>query len=321
MEKSSNKLWLRDVNWSAFSLLVVTIVLCVFLDRKFDTFWTYQNMYSIVQEISMECFAIFGFTFLMIMGEIDLSVGAVYAFSGYFVAYLMAFGMPVWPAIVCAILACALIGVVNGTLVVRFRLNSLMMTIGMMLLMLGLRDVLSELMGGSTLKSSYRAIARVEIGDVRVTIIAMIAIILVLEFLLRKSAAFKKIYYVGENLTSATIYGIRAGRIKVLTFIASSVGAGIGGILATSHVSAANVTTGDKLEFKMVTAAILGGCSLFGGKGSIANSALALLFLGIVVDGMVKYDVEVLIQQLVIGIILIIAVYVDTLMNKEKIEY
>jgi len=158
-------------------------------------------------------------------------------------------------------------------------------------------------------------------GSVDVTIIAMLAVVFTLEFLLRRSAAFKKVYYVGENLKSATIYGIKAGRIKVITFIASSVTAGIGGILATSHVSAANVTTGDRLEFRMVTAAILGGASLFGGKGSILNSALALLFLAIVMDGMVKFDIEPVLQQLVVGVILIIAVFADTLMNREKVAY
>ena len=79
--------------------------------------------------------------------------------------------------------------------------------------------------------------------------------------------------------------------------------------------------TGDKLEFRMVTAAILGGASLFGGKGSILNSVLALVFLAIVLDGLVKFDIDPLLQQLVIGVILIIAVFVDTLLNKEKVKY
>ena len=320
MDEPQQKLSVRDLNLSAVSLLAVTVVVCVSLSLTRETFWSYNNIYSILYGVSIEFFAILGFTYLMIMGEIDLSVGSVYAFSGIFAGYLMTLDVPIWLAVLLALVACGLIGLVNGWLVVKFRLNSLMVTIGMMILVRGLVGILTIVMVGSTFSRSYRAIARAKIENVNVTIIAMLLLVPVLELLLRKSVHFKKLYYIGENLDSALIYGMRAAKIKIMTFAAASVTAGIGGVLAASRITHADVTTGKGLEFKVVTAAVLGGASLFGGKGSIVNSVLGLIFLAIVLNGMVMFDIEPVLQQLVMGVILIAAVFVDTLLSREKLS-
>ena len=143
----------------------------------------------------------------------------------------------------------------------------------------------------------------------------MIVLIAVLEFMLHRTTVFRKMYYVGENLDTARIYGIKSGKIKIITFAVSAFTAAIGGILIGSRVNYAEPTIGIGYEFQMLTAAVLGGASLFGGKGSILRSAIALMFLQLISNGMVIHSIEPLLQQIIVGIILIIAVYIDTRVN------
>jgi ribose transport system permease protein len=256
------------------------------------------------------------------MGEIDLSVGSVFGFIGVFSGYLMLVaGLSEPLAIFCGVCCSILIGFVNGFLVVKFRINPLMLTLGMMILIRGILNAFVGALGGSTYPSGYRAIARFKVFEIPVTIILMVISIIVLEILLRKHIGFKKLYYVGENAESARLYGINSDSIKLLTYISCSSAAGLGGILAASRSGQTVFNTGLGLEFKMITAAVLGGASLFGGKGTILKSFLGLFFLAVLLNGMVMYNVDPEWQGVVVGVFLITAVVTDTRINREKAEY
>jgi ribose transport system permease protein len=301
-----------------FTIVILTALLFAVLASGSDTFLSYRNIYTILYGVSIEYFAVIGFTILLIMGQVDLSVGSVYGFSGVLVGFLMMGGIPFLPAFLAALIICAAFGTLTGFLVTKFDLNSMMVTIGMMTLIRGLSWVLIRSQAGKTFDRAFRSMARAKIGEFNTTVIIMFILVIALEFFLRKSPFFKKVYYVGENLSTAEIYGIKAKRIKTAMFALSSFTAAIGGALAASRITHADVTTGDSLEFKMLTAAILGGASLYGGKGSILNSVIGLIFLAAIVNGMIIYNIEPLLQQFVIGVILIVSVYVDTKLNKEK---
>lgn len=144
----------------------------------------------------------------------------------------------------------------------------------------------------------------------------MFALVAVLEWLIVKSIVFKKMYYAGANVETARIYGIKADKIKIITFAVSSVTAAVGGILATSRIMHADVTTGVNLEFLMITAAVVGGASLFGGKGSVLRSVLGMVFLSVIFNGMIIFKIDPFIQQVIVGFILIIAVFIDSLLNR-----
>jgi ribose/xylose/arabinose/galactoside ABC-type transport system permease subunit len=251
------------------------------------------------------------------MGEIDLSVGSVYAFSGMFMGYLMVMmKVPLLPAMGISLLVCGLMGMVTGYLVVRFRLNSMMVTIATLTLIRGLSSYLVKAMYGATYPPAMRHLSKIEVGNVYITIIAMIVLVVVLEILLKRSAIFKRMYFVGENRQTARIYGIKSDRIKITMFAVSALAAAIGGILISSRVSYADTAIGVGLEFQLLTAAVLGGASLYGGKGSILGSCIGLIFLATILNGMVIFNIEPLLQQLIIGVILIISVFIDTRLNR-----
>jgi len=307
----------KSFNFSSLTIFFISIVLFTFLSFSSETFLSTRNIYSVLYGVSFQFFAIIGFTYLMIMGEIDLSVGSVYAFSGMFMGYLMVMmKIPLIPAMAISLLVCTFFGVVTGFLVVKFRLNSMMVTIATMTLIRGLASNFVNGMYGATYPTEMRNLSKVELGGVYLTIIAMVVLVIVLEVLLKKSALFKRMYFVGENRQTARIYGIKSDRIKITMFAVSALAAAIGGILISARVTYADTAIGLGLEFQLLTAAVLGGASLYGGKGSILGSAIGLIFLATILNGMIIFNIEPLLQQLIIGVILIVSVFVDTRLNK-----
>lgn len=310
----------KKFNWASLSIIALTLALGGGLTATSGTFLSFQNIHAVFFDTSFMFFGVIGFTYLMIMGEIDLSVGSMYAFSGMFLGMLNNWGMSFYAALPIALMAALIVGTVNGVLVVRFRVPSMMITLGMMTALRGLANLLCSNMYGFNYPQEYKDLSKysIKLGggtDIFVIIIVMIVLIAVLEFMLHRTTVFRKMYYVGENLDTARIYGIKSGKIKIITFAVSAFTAAIGGILIGSRVNYAEPTIGIGYEFQMLTAAVLGGASLFGGKGSILRSAIALMFLQLISNGMVIHSIEPLLQQIIVGIILIIAVYIDTRVN------
>jgi ribose/xylose/arabinose/galactoside ABC-type transport system permease subunit len=307
----------KKFNYGSLTIVFLAASLFVFLALTSENFLTYRNIYSILYGVSFQFIAVIGFTYLMIIGEIDLSVGSVYAFSGMFMGYLMVMKkVPLLPAMGISLLVCIVMGLITGWLIVRFKLNSMMVTIATMTLIRGLASNFVKRMYGATYPTDMRHLSKIEVGDVFLTIIIMIALVIILELLLKRSSIFKRLYSVGENRLTARIYGIKSDRIVISLFALSALAAGIGGVLISSRVTYADTAIGQGLEFHLLTAAVLGGASLYGGKGSMLGSCVGLIFLATILNGMVIFNIEPLLQQLIVGIILIAAVYVDTRLNK-----
>lgn len=309
----------KKPSFTSMTVILLTAVLFAGVGMNSDTFFTYSNIYSIVYGVGFQFLAAIGFTFLIIMGEMDLSVGSVYAFSGMFVGYMvLKLKLSLWLAIGISLSACLLLGLITGFLVVKLHLNSMMVTIATMTLVRGLASNFVKALTGLTYPKEMRALAKTSFHGVHYIVIAMVVLVIVLEFLLKRSAFFKKMYYVGENLETTRVYGIRSDIIKTLIFGVSSLTAGMGGILINARVTYADTAIGNGLEFTILTACVLGGASLNGGKGSILATAFGLIFLATISNAMVVFNIDPLLSQLIVGIILIVSVFVDSRVNKNS---
>lgn len=301
--------------FASFTIIIITLILGAGLTLSSDTFLSVNNIVSILYGVSITFWGTIGFVYLMIMGELDLSVGSVYAFSGMVVGVLMKNHIPLVPALLAALALSALIGFINGFLVVKFKVPSMMITLGTMAAVRGLANLLCTWLYAYPYPASYEAIARQRVGGIHLTTVVMIAAVIILEFLLKRAAVFRQMYYVGENIETARIYGIRAGRQKIAVFTIMSLLAGVGGILIGSRLRFADTTIGNGLEFTILTATVLGGASLSGGKGSILRTVVGLIFLSTITTGMIVHNIEPLIQQLIVGVILIVTVFIDIRMS------
>jgi len=301
---------------NTLTIVFLTALLFLALSLTSRTFFTYSNIYSIFFGISIQFFALIGFTYLIIMGEIDLSIGAAYGFGGALLGIFTAnWGIPFLPALLLTLAVAGLIGFINGFLVTRYRLISMMVTIGMMSVLKGLTSIFTSSLGAQIFPSIYRQFIKAKLFNVHWSILAFILLVVALELMLKRSAVFRQMYFIGHSGDTARLYGIKVARVKMGAFLTSSVAAAFGGILATSRITHAYPTTGLGLEFTVVTAAVLGGASLYGGRGSILRSVLGLLFLALVQNGMIIFGIDPYYQQVLMGAILVAAVFVDTRLN------
>jgi ribose transport system permease protein len=305
------RLALSPVDRQVLPIALMVVAATLLLGLAHPRFAQAGNVYALLLDLSLQTLAISGFVYVMATGEIDLSAGAVYGFTGAFAGFLMQMDLPFFAAAGLS-LACALLfGLANGWLAVRLRLNSLMLTIGTMVLIRGLGGVLNTVLVGQTFSSEFRHLARMQLGGVHVIVIVALAMLVVFSLLERRTAMFRRLYLAGESAATAVLYGIRVDRIKIAAFACSALAAGAAGLVAASRVTHADAQLGDGLEFTLVTAAVLGGASLAGGKGTLGGAFLGLAFLAVVINGMVAFDVEPALQSLVIGVLLIVAVALD----------
>jgi ribose transport system permease protein len=232
--------------------------------------------------------------------------------------FVFSYRLPVGFAIALAMLVSALIGLTAGFLVVKFRLNSMMVTIGVMMAIKGMNWILVNRFSGRQLPASARRFVAVDMWGTKWTILLMVAAALVFEVLLARSRHFKQLYYIGNNTDTAVLYGLNAGVVKCLCFAFSSAMSAFGGTLMTARLAHPNVTVGSNLEIGIITAAVISGASIFGGRGSMIRTMLGVLFVFMLQNGMTSYNINTYVQQIILGAMLILAIYLDIRGNAQK---
>ena len=304
---------------SQYTVILLIIALFLLLSLTSETFLAYDNLYSVIYGVSIQFFAVIGFTLLIVMGEVDLAVGSMYGLSGTLVGYcICVWKWPLWLAIPVVLAACAAAGYLVGVIVTRFRLNSMMVTLGTTSLIAGLNAVVFNSFPAVTYSAEYRAIAKFKLFDIHWTIVLMAVIVIVLEFLLHRLPAMRKLYYIGNSGETARLYGIKTDKIKRICFTVSSLTAAIGGIVATSRITHSDILTGKNLEFTLITASVVGGASMAGGRGGILNAALGMIFIALLSNGRTIYRIDPFMQQIALGVILVVSVFADVHMNTRK---
>jgi ribose transport system permease protein len=306
----------RGFGLASWMIVYLVAALFIFLSLTRSEFLKFSNIHSILHGVSFNFYAAIGFTLLIIMGELDLSVGSLFGFGGAMMAFfIFNYKMPAPAAIVLAMLVSALIGLAAGFLIVKFRLNSMMVTIGVMMAVKGMNWYLVNRFSGRQFTVAARRFVSVDIFGVKWTIILMIAIAVIMEILLAKSRHFKQLYYIGHNVDTAIIYGLNSNAVKCACFALSAAMSAFGGVLMTARLAHPNVTVGSNLEISIITAAVISGASIFGGRGSIARTMFGVIFVFTLINGMTAFNINTYVQQIILGAILILAIYLDIRAN------
>jgi ribose transport system permease protein len=308
----------RRFGFADWMIVYLVAALFIFLSLTRNAFFTYSNVHSILHEVSFNFYAAIGFTLLIIMGELDLSVGSLFGFGGAMMGFfIFNYKMSAPAAIALAVAVSALIGLAAGFLTVKFRLNSMMVTIGVMMVVKGLNWYLVNRFSGRQFALSARRFVSVGIFGVKWTIILMVVIAVVMEILLAKSRHLKQLYYIGHNADTAILYGLDAKAVKCVCFAVSAAMSAFGGVLMTARLAHPNVTVGSNLEISIITAAVISGASIFGGRGSIVRTMFGVIFVFTLINGMTSFNINTYVQQIILGAILILAIYLDIRANAE----
>lgn len=287
-----------------------------------DNFPTFENLSQILLNLSIDTMVAVGMMLLLIAGMFDLSVGSVVAFSGGLAANLMFFhGVPVPLAISAGLVSALIIGWVNGYLIAYQGINPMIQTLAM----LGIVRGMALLVAGAGIQNLpywFNAIGQSKLLGIQMPVWYMLLTVVLFSFLVNKTIFFRRYYYIGGNEKAAELSGIRVKKMKLYGFMLSALLAGIAGILLASRLGAAMSTLGRGLELRVITAVILGGASLTGGVGKIPGALLGALFMGIVANIMVISRISGLWQEIILGLILIAAVWLDLyVQRRSRVRY
>jgi ribose transport system permease protein len=257
-----------------------------------------------------------GMTVLLVSGGFDLSVGSVVTFTGVVAALAMKGGQPWFIAMLAALVCGMLAGLGNGILIARVRINPFITTLGMMIFIRGLATIVA---GGNNVpiaNAAYNWIGQANVLGVQFPIWVSLAFVALGDFLLRKSRYFRQNYYIGGNENAAILSGIPVASVKIRNYMLSGALAAVAGILLSARLGNGSLTAGLNMEFKAVTAAIIGGAALSGGKGTVLGAFFGALLMATIDSAINIMPVDSYWQEFVTGIVLIIAIIVDSIGKK-----
>jgi ribose transport system permease protein len=283
-----------------------------------QTFPSFGNLSQVLLNMSIDTIVAVGMMLLLISGVFDLSVGSVVAFSGGMAAWgMMNLGLPVPLALLLGLASAGLIGLVNGYLIAYQGINPMIQTLAMMGIVRGGALLVSG-SGIQNLPYWFNAISQSKLLGVQMPVWYMLLTVSVFAFLANRSVFFRRYYYIGGNEQAADLSGIRVRRMKLWGFMMTSLLAGVAGLLLASRLGTALPTAGRGLELRVITAVILGGASLSGGHGKIAGALLGALFMGLISNVMILARVSGYWQEIILGLILIAAVWGDLALRKRN---
>ncbi len=291
-------------------LIIFLIAVVAFFASKSEYFFAVNNARNVLLAVSVLSVLAFPSTMLIISGNFDLSVASAAAFAGMVFAVLSDMGEgSLLYGVVGALLAGMVIGVINGFLVTVVRVNSLITTLGTLAIFRGLAKILSN---GQTLRvTGFKFMSEAAFFGIPAPIVILIVVAVILAFVLRKTVYGRNLYAIGANVEAARLVGIRNNLTIFFTFLLTGLLAGGGGLMLTSQLTAASPIAGLGLELSVVSAVILGGASLEGGRGTIIGTILGVTILGTMNNGMTLIGLSSFWQEVARGSILIAAVAFD----------
>jgi ribose transport system permease protein len=297
-------------------LVVMIVLIAVALQIITGRFFTTPNLNAITLGFATSAIMVFGMTMALVSGGFDLSVGSVFAVGGVVTATALRADISIPISILCGVGVGVLAGLINGLLITKVQINPFITTLGMMGIARGVSLAVTE---GSTLAglpSEFYVYGQGKTLDIPNLILIALFVILIGDFLMRRSAAFRQIYYVGGNEEAARLSGINVDRVKIAVYTLSGMLAALAGVLSISRFTVADPGTGMGEELRIIAACIIGGCSLRGGKGTVIGGLFGLIFVGFINNGMILLRVPVYWQQLSMGVVLLLAVGFDTLSQR-----
>ena len=308
--KRSLKSSIKSLN--ILGILLAFLVLCVIMAIASPAFLKQTNLLNILQQISINFTIAIGMTFVILIGGIDLSVGSITALTGMFVAIMMKnWNIPVAPAIIIAVLSASLLGLINGVLISGLDLPPFIVTLGMMELARGMSYTVTAGQPIYTLPAGFLAISGRVRGIPLVALLIMIALFVLAYYVLHFTRIGRYVYAVGGNEKVSFIAGIKIERVKIFVYAITGFFCALAGAVLTSRLNSAQPTAGTGYELDAIAAVVLGGTSLSGGKGYITGTLVGVLIIGTLNNGLNILDVSSFYQQVVKGIVILLAVLMD----------
>ena len=306
--------FLLDYLGLVFVLLLLVVVFGVFTEN----FFTWTNFRTIVNQTPDAVVIAVGMTFVLIIAGIDLSVGSVLGLSAAVLAIcLHRLELPMAVGIAACLATGLLCGVLNGLTVITWRLPSFIVTLGM----------LEIARGGAYLVTSSRSVyvgtqlgdfVSMRVGGVSVMFVIAVLVVAAGQIVLSMTAFGRHLFAAGSNEEAARLSGIPTQWLKAAVFALSGLMAGLAAVIHAARLEGVNPEDGVGYELQAIAAVVIGGTSLFGGEGGIFGTVIGILLIGVLNNGLTLMNVSPYIQQILVGIIIVFAVFLDQLIKRRR---
>ena len=303
------------------TLLAVALVGLIVIGNSLSPFFltpgNFGNLIAALMEVAIMALPM---TLIIMAGEIDLSIESMAGLASAILGFLWAAGVPLWIGIPVVLIVGALGGLMNGLLVARGGLPSLVVTLGTLALFRGLALIVLGPRGVSDFPPAFTELG---FGHVPGTLIPwpfviFVVLALLLGILLHRTWVGRQVYAIGKNTGAARFSGVRVARVKVGLFVLSGLVAALAGVILTSRLSTARADAGQGMTLTVVTVVLLGGVNIFGGSGTIPGVVLAILVVAVMQNALRLASVSVEVQSIALGLLLILSVVIPTFAHQAK---
>jgi ribose transport system permease protein len=296
------------------------IALCLFLSFATDRFLSIHNALNILDQITVLGIMAVGMTFVILIGGIDLSVGSVLALSMMIMGWTANIaGLPMAAAVVAALAGSAVCGLLVGIMVTRFRVPAFIATLAMMSVARGVANMITD---GQQIVGfpdwfMMLAIDR-HFGVLTATVFLMLIVLVLAWLFLKFRAEGRMLYAVGGNPEVARLAGINVPVVTIGVYIVGAILAGLAGIVLAARLDSVQPSSGLGYELDTIAAVVIGGTSLAGGSGGIGGTLIGVLIIGVLRNGLNLLNVSPFLQQVIIGIVIVLAVGAETLRKRRS---
>jgi ribose/xylose/arabinose/galactoside ABC-type transport system permease subunit len=313
---------------SKHMLEVILVLLILIMALTTRGFLTVSNLLNILRNMSLQGCIAFGMTMVIIAGEIDLSIGSTVALTGVIIGLtcgklagsgVMAIEAAAVVGILLSFAVIGLIGLFNGWLLSRFKMPSFIVTLAMMNVLYGVAAIISNGFPVTSLPSWYNVFGAGRIFNiVPVPAIILIVVFVICYVIMSHTTFGRSVYAVGGNAEAARLSGINVKKVKIVVMIVVQLCSAISGILVSSQVMSGAFSFGKGWEMTAISSVIIGGASLSGGIGRVSRTMVGLIFLGVIINGMTLLNVNEYAQYVVRGLLILIAVLINTIQTQKK---
>lgn len=326
----------RKIDWSAYisqlGALGVLIVICVIFAVIEPAFVSTRNLFNVLRQVSIYGLLAVGMTFVILTRGIDLSVGSLLALSGLVAAAVykggtglltagtagQAEGYGLWAAIGAAIGVGLLGGFLQGLAITQLKVPPFIVTLGGLTAFRGAALLFSGGQPISTFTDEYKFWGQGMIGPVPVPVIIFLGFAALAFIILRYTRYGRHVYAIGGNPEAARLSGLNVNAITLSVYVITGFFAGLSGFLLSSRLNSAEQVAGVGYELTVIAGVVIGGTSLFGGEGGIFGTVIGILLIGVLSNGLTLMNVSPYWQQIVVGLIIVFAVYLDQLVKRRQ---
>jgi ribose transport system permease protein len=320
---------IAPVNIKKYQSLIALSILCIVLSILTDKFFTVDNGLNVLRQVAVNVCIATGMTLVVLTAGIDLSVGSVLALCGAVTAGLfknglqfpgadLFIGFTMLGAFLSGLLLGALLGWFNGFTVTRFNVPPFVATLAMLTISRGFTMLYTKGHPISNLGSNFSFIGSDSLLGIPVPVWIAIIVVLLAVFITQKTKLGRYIYAIGGNEQAAKLSGINIRKVKLTVYAIAGALAALGGIIVTARLDSAQPNAGMSYELDAIAAVVIGGTSLSGGKGTVWGTVIGAVIIGVLNNGLVLLNVSPFWQQVVKGLVILLAVVIDKLNSKSE---